>query len=327
MEYEVRQYRSEDEDGVLELLRLTLPSDQWDTPALWRWKHFENPFGDSIVTVAESSDGRIVGLTGWMKWRLERGRDRFLAGRPVDTATHPEFQRRGVFSRLTKLAEEIARRDGLDLSISTPNEESCPGFLKLGWTSADTRGKQLRLVRPIRAILHAAGLGGSADSWQPDTDRVTSIGSLLEAPGVDELVGRNGGAQPALRTQKSLAYLKWRYQDSTIGSYYGIVLPSAGEVEGVMIVRPGSLRGMRALLIQELFAVDEGAVKRILGVAAKSGADLLRAYYSNGSANWAALAAAGFKPDPSKTQLLITKPFSEDAPQRVSFSLGDIESL
>ena len=84
---------------------------------------------------------------------------------------------------------------------------------------------------------------------------------------------------------------------------------------------------MRLILIEELLTEDQGAVDKLVDKVSGLGADLVRAHFSAGSANWTALKQAGFKSDPSRTQLLIVKAFDFDRPNRVCFSLGDIELL
>ncbi len=64
--------------------------------AVWRWKHVENRFGRSPVLVATDGD-QIVGLRAFMRWTWRAGDRDVPAVRAVDTATHPEYQGRGIF--------------------------------------------------------------------------------------------------------------------------------------------------------------------------------------------------------------------------------------
>ena len=131
--YVVRQYEVTDEDAVLRLLRITLgagPIGQ-RTAAFFRWKHLDNPFGPSLMLVADAG-GEIIGLRAFMRWRFDAAGQDVRAVRAVDTATHPDHQGRGIFSRLTSEALDLLRGD-TDLIFNTPNEKSLPGYLKLGW--------------------------------------------------------------------------------------------------------------------------------------------------------------------------------------------------
>ena len=53
--------------------------------------------------------------------------------RAVDTATAPDVQRLGIFSRLTTEALEVCRADAVALVFNTPNDKSLPGYVKMGW--------------------------------------------------------------------------------------------------------------------------------------------------------------------------------------------------
>ena len=124
---DVRPYRDADEQAVLGLLNDALGGGPAGTrPAeFFRWKHLENPFGRSFMLVAEA-DGRIVGLRAFMRWEFVAGDRRFRAVRAVDTATHPDHQGKGIFSRLTLEALD-SLRDQADFVFNTPNEKSLPG--------------------------------------------------------------------------------------------------------------------------------------------------------------------------------------------------------
>ena len=105
-ELEIRDYQPEDESSVLGLVQQGLGGGPTGTRdrGFWRWKHSDNPFGSSIALVAANGAGQIVGLRTFMRWRLRAGNTIIRAVRPVDTVTHPEYRRYGVFSALTQMA-------------------------------------------------------------------------------------------------------------------------------------------------------------------------------------------------------------------------------
>ena len=115
---------TERQDEVLELLRAAMPGDaeRWVNQSLWDWKHVTNPFGASLVLIAESGGGQIAGLRAFMRWRLRVASRTLEAYRPVDTATHPDFRRLGIFTRLTLAAVEHARGAGGDIIFNTPQQ-------------------------------------------------------------------------------------------------------------------------------------------------------------------------------------------------------------
>ena len=105
--------------------------------ALFRWKHLENPAGVSPMWVAEL-DGTMAGFRTFLRWRFRRPgiADPVEAVRAVDTATHPDFQGRGIFSTLTRHAVGALSDTGAGFVFNTPNAQSRPGYLKMGWVEA-----------------------------------------------------------------------------------------------------------------------------------------------------------------------------------------------
>ena len=119
----IRPYQAEDLEPVLDLMRLALGETPvlQRTPALFAWKHIENPFGPSIMLIAKAA-GTVAGFRAFMRWELTTPTGRTVkCVRAVDTATHPEYQRRGIFRRLTLDAIEVAKADGVELVFNTPN--------------------------------------------------------------------------------------------------------------------------------------------------------------------------------------------------------------
>ena len=100
-----------------------------------------------MMLIAES-DGRIVGLRAFMRWRFLSESRVLRAVRAVDTATHPDHQGHGIFSKLTREALEVLRAD-TDLVFNTPNDKSLPGYLKLGWVEVGTIPISIRLKKPL----------------------------------------------------------------------------------------------------------------------------------------------------------------------------------
>ena len=70
---------------------------------------------------------RVVGFRAFLRWELvgPDGRVRYAA-RAVDTATDPDFQGRGIFTRLTLEALDALPADGVELVFNTPNARASP---------------------------------------------------------------------------------------------------------------------------------------------------------------------------------------------------------
>ena len=176
----------------------------------WQYKHQENPFGKSIVLVAEK-DHRIAGVRAFMQWRWQINQKVWQAYRAVDTATHPDFQRQGIFKKLTLAAlDQIAEKSECFV-FNTPNENSRPGYLKMGW---QVIGKIKTAVVPV--FLQPEILFSQKTSIQNDFSKL------------DYLTRQHNETlqqTKKLFTPKSREYLQWRYQKNPMQSYNIVATP------------------------------------------------------------------------------------------------------
>lgn len=294
---DIRPYSDADEDEVIQLLNTSLGGGPAGArPAgFFRWKHRDNPFGRSLMLIAEA-DGRIVGLRAFMRWGFVAGDSRYRAVRAVDTATHPDYQGRGIFSRLTLEALDALRGE-IDFVFNTPNEKSLPGYLKMGWSVAGRIPIRVKIRRPIRFARHARGWKTAAGS--ADVPRVAdaSASVMLSGNGFGALLDQQGTPDGRLRTPLDEAYLLWRYAEAPLLDYRAEEIREAGRVEALSIfrVRPrGALvEGTVAETIVRGGNVRAGT-RALRRAGASAAVDHLTCSFSAGSAADRAAVRAGF---------------------------------
>lgn len=134
----IRSLSSVEASHVLPLLSGSLSKEgaTRKTMAFWKWKHVDNPFGGSIGLCAYSkSTRRLVSIRPLMLWKFKLSDRTVVNGlRPVDTVTHPDWRGKGLFSELTKAAIENVNSNSFSLLFNTPNANSFPGYIRLGWS-------------------------------------------------------------------------------------------------------------------------------------------------------------------------------------------------
>lgn len=176
---------------------------------LFRWKHLDNPFGESQIWVAESA-GRIAGYRAFMRWELLDGAGRTLrCVRAVDTATHPGFQRQGIFSRLTLHGLAEVETESVDIVFNTPNDQSRPGYLKMGWIEVGALPIAFRptSLRSLRGMLTART---AAAKWSEESATGHAASDAFDDPVLPSLLA----GQPARRglsTPLTPQFMRWRY--------------------------------------------------------------------------------------------------------------------
>jgi len=200
----IRKAKDADLPGILEVLKASLgETSSRKTEEVWNYKHTNNPFGNSFVLVAEE-DNEIIGVRAFMRWQWQRGDETFDAFRAVDTATHPSHQGKGVFKKLTLKALELGKEDGIHFIFNTPNSQSKPGYIKMGWQEV----AQIKVsIKPAFNLFYSNKF----------MDEVT------EAKEINELTLQKysdlKSASNRLFTRKTTNYLRWRYKACALQDY------------------------------------------------------------------------------------------------------------
>jgi predicted N-acetyltransferase YhbS len=255
----IREATVLDISEILEVLKASLgETSSKKTESVWRYKHVDNPFGKSLVLVA-TENGKIIGVRAFMRWKWQKGEQLYSAFRAVDTATHPDHQGKGVFKKLTLKALKIGRERGDHFVFNTPNSQSKPGYLKLGWEGI---GRLKVQVRPLNLL-----------KFKNDTiefrlsDEITVVSNLLNSN--HDFLKESG----KLFTPKDLDYINWRYLNNPLQKYH-IVYDSDFFIAGYLKER----KNFSEFRISEAITSEKGKIQAksaILNLAKSSTANFL----------------------------------------------------
>jgi predicted N-acetyltransferase YhbS len=274
--------------------------------AFFAWKHDENPFGRSPAWVA-TEGGQIVGFRTFMRWEFARGAQRLRVLRAVDTASDPDHQGQGIFRRLTLSAVAALTAAGYDAVFNTPNSQSRPGYLKMGWIKLGRPALGVWPQGPL-AALRMAQSRQAAEKWserttvgQPATDALggSELDSLLAT-----LPAPSGWATP-----RTAEYLRWRYGFEPL-NYRAL------EVRGGLAIFRVRRRGpSREIALCEWLAPgpDRPALRRLV----HSAGDYLVASGVG--------ASHGVMPIPRLGPMVTWRPLARSEVPALAFRLGDLE--
>ncbi len=234
----------QDLPAMIELLRSSLGEGLIPkSEAYFIWKHELNPFGASKVLLAKDGD-KIVGLRAFMRWRWVSASEDIVAVRAVDTATDPAYQGKGIFKQLTLQAAEECKSEGVGLVFNTPNTNSMPGYLKMGWHQA---GRMPLYVGP-GSLLPRLYSEKIVQQLLQQYDAASAFDDLTEGW---NLAPRG----TVLQTPISKQYLMWRYRDCPIVKYGAII--ESGKFG--IVFRMKKLNRFVELRICELWTEQKGA--------------------------------------------------------------------
>lgn len=282
--------------------------------AFFRWKHLENPAGPSPMWVAEDpSSGAVIGFRTMLRWEFTTpAGDRCPAVRAVDTATHPDHHRRGVFRMLTTAAVDELTAAGTAFVFNTPNDDSRPGYLRMGWVERGRLPARVALRGPT-ALPRLARARTAARKWsEPCT-----VGHPIDAA-VDDLLDLLAATPTTdgLTTRRTREHLLWRYGFAPL--HYRVVRTD----DAAAVVRIRRRGAAREGVVAEIAAPDRAASRRLHRRLRRSlGIDhLLTLAHPPHPAPWLPTL-------PGLGPRLTVRPLAEPAPSRASFrfSLGDIE--
>lgn len=281
-----REINYEDDiDEIIALLHKSFTSDH--TKEKFIWKHFDNPFGKSYGLLAIDNN-LIVGLRMFMRWEFKKGDRVIKAIRPVDTCTHPEYQGRGIFKKLTLTGLENIKNE-YDLIFNTPNEKSRPGYLKMGW-------QEIGIENQYK--LGVVNLFNSSYDFKiiPTVDKINP--SFLNIEGSTNLTN---------------AYLKWRYFD---GSYHIAKFQDGG----IVIFKISKVKGIKTLILFDVFGEISKFSNYLTAVCSKN--KLLLIYYLNSNKNDNLNVLLNFN---RGKQVVVFKNDELNIINCIHFSLGDLE--
>jgi GNAT superfamily N-acetyltransferase len=253
--FSIRPAELSDRESVLALLRASLGrADDARFADLFAWKHDRNPFAASPAWVAVADD-RVIGLRVFMRWEFAGPNGEVArAGRAVDTATDPAWQGKGVFKALTLHGLDELQREGVDFIFNTPNANSLPGYLKMGWLD---QGRLPAVCRP-RSALAVGRMAHSrqpAEHWSIDSPGTSATTAFADPDAVSALLGRID--RDGWRTRLSVQYLQWRYGLELL--QYRVALAGETLADGIGIYRVRRRGAAREAVVAELLLPNDNA--------------------------------------------------------------------
>lgn len=258
---EIREATLDDRGRILALLQRSLGGDgDQRYPKLFEWKHDLNHFGPSPMWVVTDGD-RIAGFRAFMRWEFVRGGEVVRAVRAVDTATDLDSRGQGLFTALTLHGLEAMSADGVDFVYNTPNTQSLPGYLKMGWREVGRLPVAVGFSGPT-GVAHALGSRVPAERWSLDLDVGVPALDWLDRGGFDERLSVDSDGR-RLRTNADAAYLAWRFGASWLG--YRVV----EDGECTLIVRARGRGSSKELAVVAEFG-EPVAVQRLARSVARA---------------------------------------------------------
>ncbi|WP_367362920.1 GNAT family N-acetyltransferase [Mesotoga sp.] len=275
----IREASPADTDQILALMDEVFSKQQYFASTRsresWNWKYEKNVFGKPIHIVV-TSDERIVGFRSFWPWELACRGQVLKAYQPVDTVVHPDYQGQGLFTKLTVKALKQATEIGTDLLFNFPNQNSMPGYLKLGWNYV---AKLPWLVKPLRPFHLLKTLKNKEKATPIELDEKYRITPEM----CDELIERES-FDGLLRTRQSKEFLWWRYGENLFFKY-GALQIKEGRKKLSAIFEVNQKGTRREMIIVDILGSSElikKLFKELVIVAKSMNVDFMTTIMTNG---------------------------------------------
>lgn len=135
------------------LLKICFPKARHYTHDYLEWLYKNNPLG-TVVGFDAVENERIAAHYACVPAAIELHGKQRRALLSLNTATHPEYQGKGLFKKLASATYERAQNEGFDLVYGIANANSTPGFIKR---------LQFNLVGQLSARIHLGGIGSAVE--------------------------------------------------------------------------------------------------------------------------------------------------------------------
>jgi len=284
--WSIREYKNGDEVGILELRQAVygeiVDREQWFN--WWKWMYNDNPAGRGRIWLAEHS-GKIVGQYAIVPRVMKIAGEIITGALSLDTMTHPDYRREGIFESLAKRVYSQAAEEDIYVIYGFPNKFSYPGFIKkLNWfdiCSIRTLMKVLHSENVMRAKLRVRFVAGFlspvVDLMFKTTSKARGISSLrsVTITKVSSFDDRINNLWEHIAEEHNVAivrnkeYLNWRYAEVPDVKYTIYLAEVSGEVWGYIVLRCIETEDIKSGFILDLVTPlnQEGIIQSLVSTA------------------------------------------------------------
>jgi GNAT superfamily N-acetyltransferase len=164
--------------------------------------------GRSVPLLGLDAERTVIASQTWTPFPYRSGERELLALQSGQTMVREDWRRKGLFSRLLRHGEAIARERGVAVFTGFPVADSTPGFVKAGWTDFGTTRWHLRVLRPTLMLRRGGPVSG---------DPITSAHDLLPQDRPPRVLA----GEDALHLDHRHAFSAWRFGGVARGTFRG----------------------------------------------------------------------------------------------------------
>lgn len=239
----------------------------------FKWKH--NLSGlinkEPFIYLVFNKTGNLIGANSFFKSEFKQGSKTYNAIQSGDTMVHMDYRGKGIFKKIIKFAMVDLKNYGFDFIFGFANNNSHPGFMKLGFKSMYKVNNHLKILNykqifqnKLRHIPFAGLMGGSIDSLKKIASSSSKYSVIMTTDITNEMasyISSNRGNN--LGQIKDEALLNWKYINNPNSNYEMLTIKNDSLIEGIFIVRIEK-DTMKSVTVMEYFIKNNDDAHKIL---------------------------------------------------------------
>ena len=199
----IRKFKKGDERGIMKLTKLLFPNFNLSLKQ-WQWRHH---FDKNRIVVSADEQNNIIGHWAYIKKNLlgQCGK-KYKAGLTLAAMIHPQWQGKGIFSKMTEIFFKNAHREKIDFLYGFPNETFLPIHLHFGFL----------YIKPYNIYTKGIEKRASKDfEIEKQKDYI-----FVQKNNTKDIGVNNGIISGNIGLIKNASYLKQRYLEKPKSNYF-----------------------------------------------------------------------------------------------------------
>ena len=272
-DFAIEEFQLGDREQVRELYAACYgrDSDRYPSPAEWDWR-YRNGIYKSTIWLAKWGD-RVAAQRPTVIKTVKIGQEYYPAAHFMDVMTHPDFRRRGLFTRLVQWATAAVTEQGAAICYTFPNENSFPGYArKTDWTHVGSLSLFMKpvnaeallrerirnpVLRNVLALLLRPGLALACRESSRGRATGVSIRRLLSFDERFDAFWDQVANDYEVILRRDSRHLNWRYIQRPSVEYAVYAAEEGEQILGFIVVRTRRMFGMNLGLIVELLTLNQ----------------------------------------------------------------------
>jgi len=249
----------EENQGILDLIDDAYGNVEIKNPKYINWQYNENPQGKAIIILCFDEGKKIfvIGQEPIIPSELNLGRKRVKSSISLNSIVHPNYRRRGIFSKLVKALPDLALKEGIGSVYGVPNSTSHKAFLKEGWKEITRLPLLVRILNPSNYFNNNFKIFFKPLDFFYKINSVERFriqaytGNFREFENLTSKLPK----RISISQTRNHSYLNWRYNDHPTRKYNTYLIRKESEIICYIITRETKFNGKRIGVILD-FVTD-----------------------------------------------------------------------